>query len=532
MFFFYFWLLFGIIRVCHSELLYNSVEFAASSAGSKPNIIIILADDYGWHNVGWRNSEIRTPNIDTLAKNGIKLMRHYTYKYCSPSRSSLLTGRLPIHVNQNNECNQIVSKSGADLRMTLLSQKMKDAGYATAMTGKWHCGARSLANLPINRGFDSHFGFLKGGEDHITQTNRDGSLRLTDLWLDNGPAFGRNGTFSTLIYGHEAVRVIRAHNISTPLFMYIPFQVTHSPYECPAEYLNTTIKNNKRKKFDGMTNILDEAIGNITGELKSKGIWNNTLLVFSADNGGVYHGGQAGNNYPLRGQKTSSWEGGVRVTAFITGGINVIPKPLRGTEHNGYVHICDWYATLSYLAGSVSDDLSAPIDVPPIDSINMWESLMTPNASSSPRNEIPLSFCYGSGGTDDCIQSGWKPNGTLLMPRNAALIQGHYKLVWGKQNGWGVWTGPVHPNGTADGTDAGCPIGCLFDIMKDPTEHVDLRDQQPDIFNKMIERIQQIGLSVYQTAYSDVPDSICINDTQILAKYHGFLGPRCVQEKN
>jgi leishmanolysin-like peptidase len=215
--------------------------FAGWAAGAvaqvaKPHIMLVVADDYGWHNVGWRNSEIVTPNIDALAAEGIVLDRHYTFKYCSPTRSSLLTGRLPLHVNQNNEANAVHSRSGADLRMTLLPEKLKSVGYATAMTGKWHLGARSLANLPINRGFDTHFGFLRGGEDHCAQTLSEGT-KVVDLWNNHTPAHGRNGragqhpqdcdfeTYSTALYAREAVRVIAAHDAAAaPLFLYLPFQ--------------------------------------------------------------------------------------------------------------------------------------------------------------------------------------------------------------------------------------------------------------------------------------------------------------------
>ena len=116
--------------------------------------VLVFSLDFGWHNIGWRNPEIVSPHLDGLAASGIKLDRHYVFKYCSPTRSSLLTGRLPLHVNQNNEANDIESRSGIDIRMTLLPAKMKQAGYATAMTGKGHLGARTPANLMINRGFD------------------------------------------------------------------------------------------------------------------------------------------------------------------------------------------------------------------------------------------------------------------------------------------------------------------------------------------------------------------------------------------
>jgi arylsulfatase B len=133
-----------------------------------------------------------------------------------------------------------------------------------------------------------------------------------------------------------------------------------------------------------------------------------TLLIFSADNGGVYHGGQRGNNFPLRGQKTSSWEGGVRATAFLWGGANVLPAAVRGTTSNAFMHICDWYKTLSTLVGvDAADDARG---VPPIDSIDVWAALMRPNATAadSLRREVPLAFCpntdpeLGMRGPDNC----------------------------------------------------------------------------------------------------------------------------------
>lgn len=354
--------------------------------------------------------------------------------------------------------------------MTMLPQKMKKAGYATAMSGKWHLGARSLANLPINRGFDSHLGFLKGGEDHQTQMSSEAPLRMPDLWHGQGPAVGMNGTYSTFLYGREAVRVVETHDTSKPLFMYLAFQTTHSPYEVPPQYLNNSVPYEPRRVFNAMVSIMDEAIGNLTAALASRNMLDDTLIVFSADNGGVYHGNQRGNNYPLRGQKTSSWEGGVRATAAVWGGANVMPAELRGTENDAFIHVSDWYATFCHLAGVDPTDRSPAAlagDVPPIDSINQWETLVTPRARSGPRTEIPLSWCFGDNDQDECIETGYTPNGTVVMPRNAALINGTYKLVYGMQFGFGVWTGPVFPNGTDPGVDnVGCPNGCLFDIFK------------------------------------------------------------------
>ena len=129
---------------------------------ASPHLIVILVDDLGYNNVGFRNPEQRSPEIDRLAQaEGVVLDAFYTFRYCSPTRSALMSGRFPLHVNQGNpRC--VGTKGGVDLRMALLPEKLKRAGYATAIIGKWHLGARSVHNLPVNRGFDYHFGFLGG----------------------------------------------------------------------------------------------------------------------------------------------------------------------------------------------------------------------------------------------------------------------------------------------------------------------------------------------------------------------------------
>ena len=213
-----------------------------------------------------------------------------------------------------------------------------------------------------------HFGFLKGGEDHLTQCLGDRGFPSghgPDLWRDHGPAIGENGTFSTLLYGHEAVKIVREHTLPQPLFVYLPFQVTHSPYQLPPGYPVDREVDPARQVFNGMVRIMDDAVGNVTAALAAKTMTADTLILFSADNGGVYHGGQRGNNWPLRGQKTSSWEGGVRATAFLWGGENVLPAALRGTTSNAFIHICDWYTTLTTLVGVDSaDDLHLASGVP------------------------------------------------------------------------------------------------------------------------------------------------------------------------
>jgi hypothetical protein len=374
-------------------------------------------------------------------------------------------------------------------------------------------------------------------------------------------------TFSTTLYSTEAVRVVTAHDTAQgPLFLYLPFQVTHSPYEIPASYLNKSI-DVARATYDAMVNIMDEAVGNLTKAQKEKEMWEDTLFIFSADNGGVYHSNQQGNNWPLRGQKTSSWEGGVRVTAFVWGGVNVIrDASLRGTTNSAFIHIADWYATLCTLVGvDPSDDGHKGDGVPSIDSIDQWSVLMKHSATpaDSVRVELPLAFCPPDNGkwtrgSDDCaptdpaynhdhsfveeevmiqvalVQVGGGPS---LPARNGALIQvakdgkQAWKLMWGAQFGHGVYTGPLAPNGTARvSNDVGCPTGCLYELLSDPTESNDLSEQPKGatIFAAMVKRLSVIGTTQWQTNYSDVTDDAdCITDAQMKARYGGWLGPVC-----
>jgi len=247
--------------------------FCALAAGGAtvpkkpPNIIFMLADDLGYNNVGIqqrqhsKNIELVTPTIDELASSGMRLDRMYSYKYCSPSRSSFLSGRLPIHVTQNNKNNDVINPGGADLRMKLLPEILKHAPspYYTSLVGKWHVGARSKANLPINRGFDRHFGFLKGGEDHLNQTSYDEKLLFVDLWRDHGPAYGENGTFSTLLYAKEAQQIIQDHAAERPempLFMFLSWHATHTPLEAPPSWSVKSVPNDTKWRSRAKMNAL------------------------------------------------------------------------------------------------------------------------------------------------------------------------------------------------------------------------------------------------------------------------------------
>jgi arylsulfatase A-like enzyme len=241
----------------------------------------------------------------------------------SPTRSSFLTGRLPIHVNQltaipkpegANISGTIYRASLADARMTMLPKKLAAAGYVSYQVGKWHAGLYSAELHPVQRGFNHSFGFMNGDEDHFKQTSGGG----VDLWRDSNPAYGENGTtYGTLLWTTEAVERISHHKSThgdSPMFMYLAYANCHCPLQVPESYEDKSIDTKLRRIYHGMANALDEGIGNITIALRAAGMWEDTWIFFTSDNGGPTHDPASGchnedpnqpgltgaNNWPLR----------------------------------------------------------------------------------------------------------------------------------------------------------------------------------------------------------------------------------------
>eukprot|EP01059_Diplonema_ambulator_P010785 TRINITY_DN2081_c0_g1_i1.p1 TRINITY_DN2081_c0_g1~~TRINITY_DN2081_c0_g1_i1.p1 ORF type:complete len:1269 (+),score=327.88 TRINITY_DN2081_c0_g1_i1:1956-5762(+) len=480
------------------------------AAAVQPHIVVVLGDDVGYYNMGFTegNVEAVTPNMDALAKGGVELRRHYVYKFCSPTRSGLMTGRLPIHVNQENPG---TDGGGVDLRMAMMPEKLKEVGYSTHHVGKWHLGETFLENVPAMRGFDTSLGYLAGSEDHYTQRLDDNSA--VDLWEATSPAYTKNGTYGAFLYTSTMVDLIRTHDPSTPFFLYAAFQNTHFPYEAPEQYLNNSIPE-ERRVYQAMARILDESIGNLTVALKANNMWDNTLFVYSADNGGASGiEGCASNNYPLRGGKHLDYEGGVRVGAFVNGGY--LPEKVRGTRLEGYIHVADWYTTFARLAGYSPSDGGK--GVPDVDGLDVWPMISGENLTS-PRVEIPLSVAP---------PSRWREEG---FPTGQGLIQGRYKIVTGNLDD-GFWMSPQYPNATTQcgqTKNPGCPDGCLFDILADPSEYTDLKSTLPSVFADLKNRLQQLFSEVFQTAWPPNYTQNCISEAEAVNQHRGFSAPRCV----
>ena len=351
----------------------------------RPNLLFILADDLGFYDTAVYNPNSPTPTLKALSDGGVLLDHHYVFRYCSPTRRSFLSGRLPVRITTVQPGGGNLCSDFLPLSLTLLPAKLKTAKYSTHYIGKGHEGYETTDHLPINRGFDSHVGFLTGSESYYggcnnaedttcslapanetktcTGTPPDGCAH--DMWHDHGPGTDIVGSdtflYSADFFATTAVNIIDAHAVKVAkaalredddeetesLFMYLPYQNVHYPYQLPPAWQVRSFPSfnpsntSQRHTYANMLALLDEGIKNVTEALKRGALWENTLIVFSADNGGINNGW--GNNYPLRGHKHDPYEGGVRAVAFLAGGF--VPPTIRGTTSGAkLIHVADWYA--------------------------------------------------------------------------------------------------------------------------------------------------------------------------------------------
>lgn len=332
---------------------------AATTTGaepSQPNILFILMDDLGYSDCGFSGGkEIKTPHLDRLAAGGAVLESLYVQPVCSPTRAALLTGRYATRTGVYTIVRPN-AKWGLPLSERLLSTALKDAGYETAITGKWHLGEFEKAYLPTARGFDHQYGHYFGALDYDTHI-RDGQHD----WYRDDKAVKEEG-YSTHLIAREACRLIAKKDKSKPLFLYMPFNAVHGPLMVPDSYLKMYPElNGPRQKLAGMLTAADEAIGQVVAALEQAGLRENTLIVFSSDNGGP----KPGTNTPLRSYKGTIYEGGVRAAGLVNWPGH-IPGGVRIKEP---MHTVDWYPTLLKLAGGSIDPTTQ------IDGKDVWPML-------------------------------------------------------------------------------------------------------------------------------------------------------------
>jgi arylsulfatase A-like enzyme len=410
----------------------------ANRAAKRPNIVFILADDLGWKDVGYHGGYIKTPNIDWLASEGTRLDQFYVQPVCSPTRSSLMTGRYPIRCGLQVGVVRPWAQHGLPLQERTLAQALKEAGYTTAICGKWHLGHLSSQYLPTSRGFDHQYGHYNGALDYFTHI-RDGGLD----WHRNDEPLREEG-YTTNLIADESVRLIEQHDISRPLFLYVPFNAVHSPFQAPQNYIDMYkhITNKRRRMYAAMVTCMDDAIGRIVRVLHKRGQKHNTLLIFCSDNGGV---SSVGDNGALRGQKAQLYEGGIRVPAVV-----VWPGVVKaGAVVKEPLHIVDMYPTLLKLAGAGLEQAL------PIDGRDAWPAIT--RGRPSPHDEILHNVTAATG----------------------AIRCGDWKLLY---------------NGNIGANNAG-PVDKkvfeLFNLSEDPYEKNNLVEKYPQKFRELKHRLEQ-----------------------------------------
>lgn len=438
---------------------------------SKPHIIFIVADDLGWSDVSWHNPAIKTPNLEKLAREGVILNQSYVLPVCTPSRAAFMTGYYPYRTGRQNSYIQVLQPTGVSLKFPFISQKLKTLGYSTHIVGKWHLGYCNWSYTPTHRGFDSFFGYYVGSEDYYKHTqglydfkkSKKLGTKNDEIGLDfrnnTSPEWNYNGTYSTYAFSKAAREVLMQSDPKKPLFLYLPLQSVHSPLQVPKKYedLYKNIVDEKRRTYSGMVSAMDEVVGHLVLDLKRYKFWDNVVIAFTTDNGGQTIAG--GNNWPLRGNKATIWEGGTRGPAFVYA---------RKLQKKGYIndnlfHAVDWYPTFLYLAGGRSD--------PGIDGINQWYTINSGNRGQ--RTE----FVYNIYDTN-----GKGPRG--------AIREDNYKLILGdpgKPDGWiplpGMRSHPGNTNTTV----------YLFDVKDDPLEKTNLATKLPKITERLKRRFRDLA---------------------------------------
>ncbi|MEM7511630.1 MAG: arylsulfatase [Bacteroidota bacterium] len=480
----------------------NLIQAQENMASTPPNIILIVADDLGWNDVGYHGSEILTPTMDSLAAMGLELNRFYAHPACSPTRSALMTGKAPIRLGFHTPLSKN-NRKGLPLSEKVLPQYLKDLGYQTSLIGKWHLGRFKKAYLPNQRGFDHFYGYLTGGIGHFDHVHGGGLD-----WQRNGKTVVEEG-YSTHLLTDEAILTIRDHQEGTPFFLEICYSAPHIPNEAPEEavvpYYKLPEKN--RQLHAAMVSEIDKGIERIMQEVQANDLLSNTIIWFMSDNGGSTGEGYnenirnivnransifdppfpipfleflrrtvettASDNSPLRKGKGSVYEGGVRVPSFIYAPAFLLPQKVKSR-----ITVNDILPTLLTASGYHDGEQLE------IDGISQWAFL---------RGEAPAA-------QTDYI--------THAILGNEAYFTDSLKLI-------------IPTDGPPE----------LYNIFDDPTERNNLADDNEAIVAELVEKVNAFprGESVHDPIWKTALDPDFFGgeiDREPYAEVEGFnAGP-------
>ncbi len=422
---------------------------ASAAAPPKPNIVFIMADDLGWADVAFHGGSAPTPNLDKLAAGSLELTHHYVAPVCSPTRTGLMTGRFWSRYGVTTP----QSERALPWETVTLPKALKEAGYDTCLTGKWHLG--SLPEWgPNHYGFDHSYGSLAGGVGPYDHRYKKGEFSVT--WHRNEKLIEEEGHVTDLIT-NEAVQWIE-QRADKPFFLYVPFTAVHLPVKEPQAWLDkvpAAIQGEVARHYAACVMHLDDSVGRILAALEKNGKRRDTLVVFTSDNGGSTaenndtkypdssypQGALPGNNLPLRGKKGDLYEGGIRVPTVLSW-----PAAIKPGKIDTPLHITDWMPTFCTLAG--------------------WQAPEGENLKWDGRDILPV--------LTGRIQPGPRPLYWTARNMNARAVRlGEWKLIVTGQN----------PKYTIE----------LFNLDKDPHEKKDLASSHPEKVKELQALLTQIA---------------------------------------
>ncbi len=435
------------------------------SAGSKPNVIIMLADDLGWADVGYRGGDIDTPSIDRLAAEGVQLDRFYTTPICSPTRAALMTARNPIRLGVAYAVILPWDPNGIHPDERFLPEAFLAAGYQTAMVGKWHLGHAQQTYHPNERGFEHFYGHLHTEVGYFSPFSNQG-----------GTDFQRNGVtiedegYETFLLADEASRYIRERDRNKPFFLYMPFLAPHTPLEAPDDLIQKyadietdlpparsqqtdgtrtmsklMLRESARPLYAAVVDAMDQAIGQVLTTLDEEKISDETIVLFLSDNGGAAYSVGGANNAPLRGGKGETFEGGIRVVSLLRW-----PDQLAaGGKMESIMTVMDVFPTLMDAVGI------EPGPHYPWDGRSLWPAI------KEGRKMVRK---------DDIFFVSETPIYGQIM---TTLLNEKWKLVQEIQQDQVTISVTSH----------------LFNLQDDPNEYVNLAAQYPDIVADMSRRV-------------------------------------------
>ena len=468
-------------------ILAAAMFVAAATVAAEPNVVLILADDLGYGDIGANGGEtIATPHIDALAEGGVRITQGYvSHPVCSPSRAGLMTGRYQQRHGWEFNPSGRDSGTGMSTGERTIADAMRSAGYRTGLVGKWHLGSQPRHH-PINRGFDEFFGFVAGGSIFI-----DPSVPGVESWGGVRTGENRMGRgldeevvveeYLTDRFTAEAVDFIERH-ARTPFFLFLSHKTPHTPLQATAKYLDRYrhIDHDARRIYAAMVASLDDSVGAVVGALERLGLREETLIVFLSDNGCAEYIADACSNAPLRGHKRYFQEGGVRVP-FIVSWPNRLPQ---GSVFEHPVSSLDLLDTFLGAAGQgeASDD-----------SVNLVPYL------DGTDDDAPHDYLFWRAEPNWAVRDGrWK---LIRYDRSDLSKQDHPGRLAPPEGGW--------PNDSPNGQ-----ITLLYDLVNDPAETVNFAAGRPDVVERLTEAWARWNAA-------NAPQPILPADRSILAELHG-----------